>query len=186
MGGGGEEGRGWDGRDGGSQIGSEFWNLVPPAPGPDLKNFSGFLEELSSFHCMSNEAGGPMREAVIKAQSNCSSKKQKTGRTSYKLKTLVEFPERKCGTDARGSRKPSLGCDGVTEEVVFLAGRTAGALLTRSKNWKNWCFLFLLSPQLPSDGRLQPAQRRRRPGARPAPSLSGGGGVKKTAGTAGE
>lgn len=178
----------WEGgAGGGSQIGSEFWNLVPPAPGPDLKNFSGFLEELSSFHCMSNEAGGPTREAVMKAQSNCSSKKnKKTGRTSYKLQTRVEFPERKCGTDARGSRKPSLGCDGVTEEVVFLAGRTAGALLTRSKNWKNWRFFFLLSPQLPSDGRLQPAQRRRRPGARPAPPPSGGGGVKKTAGTAGE
>lgn len=65
---------------------------------------------------------------------------------------------------ARRSRKPSLGCDGVTKEIVFLAVRTTGALLTGSKNWKNWSVSFLWWQVFKFSTPLeaQAAQRRRR------------------------
>lgn len=47
--------------------------------------------------------------------------------------------------NARGSRKPSLQGDGATGLMAVLAGRTAGALLSWSKNWKNCSVPFFCS-----------------------------------------
>lgn len=144
-----------------------------------------------------------MREAVTKAQINCSPqrKTKKRAERAPSCKHQLSFQR---GNVGRMQGDPGKLRQEVSEfQRRCFPGRKdhRGFVNTEPKLEKLECFLFLLLTRLSSDGRflnvrlhsgLEPTQRRRwrvadgRPGARPALSLSGGGGMKKAAGTAGE